>query len=68
MNMIGENVQWEITENGVLAIYVDLKAPTRPSKSGKTDVIASTQGNKKLSPADGAPVFLGVNCYRYTDN
>ena len=67
MNLLGDNVQWEITERGVLAIYIDLTAPTHASKSGKTQIIASTGGNKKVQRENGDPVYLGVNCYRYGD-
>ena len=67
MNVIGDNVQWEITERGVLAIYIDLSAETHESNSGKTLIIASTGGNKKLQPENGAPVYLGLNCYKYPE-
>jgi hypothetical protein len=65
--MLGENVVWYI-EGAKLVIEIELDIPTRPSKSGKTEVIASTGGNKKLQLAEGrTPVFLGLNCYRYPD-
>lgn len=69
MNVIGENIVWSTIDNGkTLVIEIDLTAPTRPSKTGKTEVIASSLGNKKIQLNEGrAPIFLGLNCYRYAD-
>lgn len=46
-----------------LTIVVQLEAP-RPSKSGRTIVIASTHGNIE-TPAmfNGKPVVVGLNAY-----
>ena len=69
---LAENVVWIIDDdngkNRILTICIDLDAPTHASKSGKTQIIASTGGNKKIEPANGPPVYLGLNCYRYADN
>jgi len=47
-----------------LTITIDLDAPTVPSRSGKTAVIASTEGNVKIAKLDdGRPVVLGLNLY-----
>jgi len=36
----------------------------RPSKSGKTTVLASSAGNKPTTAEyDGKAVIVGVNCY-----
>lgn len=44
-----------------LTITVDLKAPRELSKTGKSHVIASTEGNVSV---DGYPeIKIGVNCY-----
>ena len=45
-------------------IIITLPISPRPSKSGKTTVIASTAGNI-VSPAvfDGQPVIVGCNAY-----
>jgi len=49
-------------DGNILTITVDLSAPTTPSSSGKTDIIASSQGNVDLPGNPG--VKLGLNIYR----
>lgn len=47
-----------------LIITIDLNDPPSPSKSGKTTVIASSNGNQATSLIyDGKPVVIGVNAY-----
>lgn len=55
-----ENITMNV-KNNKLMIEIDLKAKRRPSASGKTEVIASTQGN--VSIPDHPEIKLGVNCY-----
>jgi hypothetical protein len=50
-------------EGSKLIITVDLAAPTQKSSSGKSDVLASTEGNKIVSTVDGRSLFLGLNAY-----
>ena len=47
-----------------LFIEMDLQQPT-PSKSGKTLVVASTQGNIQLPDVkiEGKPITIGLNVY-----
>ena len=56
-------------ENNKLIIEVDLTKSFGPSKSGKTTVIASTQGNQKINGAGAAgrqdEVMVGLNVYKY---
>lgn len=59
---LGRNVTASI-EGDVLTIVIDLSAKTEPSGSGKTLIVASTQGNKRVN----GDVFLGLNAYRYAD-
>lgn len=49
-------------ENGKLTIVIDLNAPTTPSASGKTDVIASTRGNADVPGQPGTKI--GLSLYR----
>jgi hypothetical protein len=43
---------------------VEIPISPRPSKSGKTTVIASTAGNIPTTVTyDGKPVILGLNAY-----
>ena len=56
-----KNIQIEKTGD-VLTIKINLNQTQGPSKSGKTTVIASTQGNVTVPGTEG--VKLGVNCYK----
>jgi ABC-type uncharacterized transport system YnjBCD ATPase subunit len=50
-------------EKGELVIRVKLSTPT-PSKSGKSLMVATTNGNMTTSAlVDGKPVILGLNAY-----
>jgi hypothetical protein len=57
-----KNVTTSVDENGILTIRIDTKHVVGPSKSGKTNVVASTLGNV---PIPGAPADfrIGVNAY-----
>lgn len=49
-------------------LYIELEIAPRPSKSGKTEVIASTQGNQRTELLhQGKQVVIGVNAYVYKD-
>jgi len=50
-------------KNGKLIIEMDLQEP-RPSRSGKTLVVATTSGIvKTAAEANGKPINLGVNAF-----
>jgi len=49
-------------KNNILTITVDLAETFGPSKSGKTIIIASTEGNQKVEGSDGA--IIGLNIYK----
>jgi len=51
-------------EKETLVIRVDTTKTFGPSKSGKTTIIASTQGNEKISSPAGNKVTVGVNVYK----
>ncbi len=55
-----ENVEYKIEKNK-LVITVDLSKRLGPSKSGKTEMIATTKGNTTLGTADG--IKFGLNVY-----
>jgi hypothetical protein len=46
-------------------LTITLPVSPRPSKSGKTTVIATTSGNQTFSDIvyDGKPLTVGVNAY-----
>ena len=46
----------------LLTITVDLSKDFGPSKSGKTIIVASSQGNQKVEGGNGA--VIGLNVYR----
>ncbi len=50
--------------NGILTIEIPIIDPPRPSKSGKTLIVATSGGNKPTSATvDGQPVVIGFNAY-----
>lgn len=46
----------------VLTIVVDLSKKFGPSKTGKTTIIASTEGNPLIEGTDN--IFAGINVYQ----
>ena len=56
-----QNVECKINGD-VLTITVDLSKTQGRSKSGKTEIIATTSGNKPLEHSSGA--ILGLNIYK----
>lgn len=55
------NIKTEI-KGSELIIRINLDEKGAASKSGKSMVIASTEGNQPLS-YNNKTIFLGVNCY-----
>jgi len=56
-----KNVEMKL-ENNILTIKVDLTKEFGPSSSGKTIIIASTEGN--ISIPDKEEVKIGLNVYK----
>ena len=56
-----KNVQMEVVDRE-LTIKVNLDEVQGPSKSGKTMIIASTEGNKSVPDSDAK---IGLNIYTY---
>ena len=54
-----KNIEIKVDGN-VLTIKIDLSKTHGASKSGKSIVIASTEGNQAVAPG----VMMGVNVYR----
>ena len=58
-------------EDGILTLKIDTNTDIGPSASGKTIMIASSGGNKKINVGDEASgdnfVMLGLNLYRYPE-
>jgi hypothetical protein len=58
---LGRNVKATVAGD-ILTLEIDLSAKTEPSMSGKTLIVATTQGNKSLGD-----VKIGLNIYKYKD-
>ena len=58
-----KNIEMTI-EGEALTIKVDLSKDFGPSKSGKTIIIASTEGNVSVLERDEK---IGLNIYRYPE-
>ena len=56
------NIRFEVTKGKELVIKIDLRKNLGKSKSGKSDLIASTLGNIAVEGTDGGK--LGLNFYR----
>ena len=56
-----KNIEMRVQENKLI-IEVDLEKDYGPSKSGKTNIVATTAGNVPVPEQDG--VKIGINCYK----
>lgn len=53
-----------LKKDGFEVLNVEIPISKRPSASGKTMVVASTNGNQPTTcMVDGKPVILGLNAY-----
>ena len=55
-----KNVATSVKDN-TLTIKIDLAQTFGPSKSGKTIIIATTEGNQRV---DGCDAVIGLNVYK----
>ena len=63
---IGDNITISIKE-GKLILEVNLQVDElKPSKSGKTLIIASSRGNQKIQ-YNNEDIFIGLNVYKKPD-
>jgi hypothetical protein len=61
---VSKNVEMSVSGN-TLTITVDMAQSFGPSKSGKTVVIATTEGNITIP---GTESKIGLNIYKYPDS
>ena len=54
-----KNIKMSVTKN-VLTITVDLKKRYGKSGSGKSEIIATTEGNCEVEDGDGAKIGLNI--------
>ena len=63
---VGTNVEYQM-DNNYLTIRIPVGeaalANARPSASGKTNVIGTTNGNANVGNANGVSITLGLNLY-----
>ena len=57
---IGTNIESSVKDN-ILTLKIDLSQTFGRSKSGKSETVASTGGNKTI---EGTDIKLGLNCYK----
>ncbi len=70
MELIGKEDSIEMNvQDGILTLKIDTTKDIGPSASGKTIMIASSGGNKKINVGDETSgdnfIMLGLNLYRY---
>jgi ABC-type multidrug transport system ATPase subunit len=58
---IGRNATYTIDEKGIMTLKVDLNIRLGPSASGKTTIIATSEGNHTIDGGEGA--VIGLNVY-----
>lgn len=56
-----KNIEMQVDKN-ILTVKIDLSKNFGASKSGKTEIIASTLGNVTVPGNDN--VKIGINCYK----
>jgi len=57
-----KNVEYEIKGN-IMTIKVDISQSFGPSKSGKSEIIATTEGNKRIKAGE-EDIWIGLNIYK----
>jgi hypothetical protein len=50
-----------VTSENILVIKIDLSKRIKKSASGKSTIVATTEGNKKIDGFEN--IRIGVNCY-----
>ena len=63
-----DSVYMDVDANGILTLRIDTTKDIGPSASGKTIMIASSGGNKKINVGtedNENNVMLGLNIYKY---
>jgi len=58
---LGKNIEYDL-DGSTLTLRIDLSKDFGPSASGKTVIIASSEGNK-----DVGDVKVGLNIYKYPE-
>lgn len=64
---IGKNISYEVKDKKLI-VTVDLTKEHGKSKSEKTIIVGTTQGNSKFVGPNDAEFIMGVNVYKYPDS
>ncbi len=59
---VGKNASYSIDEKGIMTLKIDLNLDLGKSSSGKSDIIATSEGNQKIDGGNAA--IIGLNVYR----
>jgi len=59
---VGKGIKYNLDDNGVLSIEIDTTQDFGRSTSGKSNIIASSSGNKPIE-VNGKTIYLGLNLY-----
>lgn len=62
MKTLGRNIEFQI-DGDTLTIEIDLSQDAGPSNSGKTLIVASSEGNKAIDDT----WRIGLNVYKYAE-
>ena len=62
MAELGKGITYSIDDKGLLSIVIDTNQDFGRSTSGKSNIIASSSGNKPLE-VNGKTIYLGLNLY-----
>lgn len=62
MEQLGKNIEFTV-EGSTLTLKIDLSKSFGQSKSGKSQIIATTSGNKSLT-GEYDDIKIGINCYK----
>ena len=60
-----KNVEVKVSKANVMTITVDLNKDFGASKSGKTTIVASTEGNERMNDNSKDEFMIGMNVFRY---
>lgn len=59
---LGKNISYTLDAAGILTLRIDLNVSQGLSASGKSDIVATTSGNREIAGGNGS--IAGVNIYR----
>lgn len=58
---LGDNLEFTLTDKGILTLTIDLNEEQGVSSSGKSKIVSTTGGNQQVP---GSNITVGINAYR----